>query len=310
MKPTLWNTAALFLALIILFTHLAQPEAGFFLGTAFALIGLMVIGIPHGSLDHVISEKTAENKKTFSLIRFLGLYLLTMALYAGVWVWLPGFSLLFFLVLSAWHFGETDLDEPRFSFSFFLKHLSYMLYGSMLLFGLLANDPAQTVEILSSLLPEAVALQGFVALIGQYPVLAYTEFFALAFRFALIKQNWYDYLRLLVILAIALYLPLLEGFLLYFCHHHAWLNLVRVHERLYHQSSSGLYSMVKDMMPFSVISVVGLILLVASSPLWLSHLNPVLLFFILISVLTLPHAGIMSQFYSKHRKKKAATLTV
>ena len=286
MKPSLLNSAAPAAALIILLIHLSAPASSVFIGSAFALIGLMLLGIPHGSLDHIITEKTgaAGGQQSFSLLRFLVVYLLTMGIYALFCVWLPVFSLGFFLLMSAWHFGETDFENNRLGQHWIAK-AGFMLYGCLLLFGLLANDDAQTREILVSLLGPSVVLNGFVDVVNQYPLLRFTEFFALGFR--------------AVMLPVAFFLPLLEGFLLYFCHHHAWVNMLRMRERLYDDSSEGLYAMIKDMTPFSAISVVGIIILVASSPLWLSHVNPVLLFFILISVLTLPHAGIMSKFYNK-----------
>ncbi|MCH8556602.1 MAG: Brp/Blh family beta-carotene 15,15'-dioxygenase [Balneolia bacterium] len=304
MKATAWNSAAIGVAMAVLIVYFIQSEAGFYLGSAFALISLMLIGIPHGSLDHVIKEKTsgAVAKGQFSLLKFLGVYLLTMAVYALFWVWLPAFSLVFFLVMSAYHFGETDLEESVVSQPV-IRRLGFLLYGSLLLFGLLANDVEQTTEIISSMLPGSAMLAGFVTLTEQFPILRYAEFIALGLRVTTVRSGLYDHLRIGIILFSALFLPLLEGFLLYFCHHHAWVNLVRVRESLYDDSSSGLYNMIKDMTPFSLISVFGIIILVASSPLWLSHVNPVLLFFILISVLTLPHAGIMAEFYALRKSR-------
>lgn len=307
MKATAWNSAAIGVALTVVIVYAIHSEAGLYFGSAFALISLMLIGIPHGSLDHVIKEKTSGmvSKGQFSLLKFLGVYLLTMAVYALFWVWLPAFSLVFFLVMSAYHFGETDLVESGVSQPV-IRRLGFLLYGSLLIFGLLANDVVQTTEIISSMLPESALLAGFVSLTEQFPLLRHAEFIALGLRVLTVRSGLFDHLRIGAILFIALFLPLLEGFLLYFCHHHAWVNLVRMKESIYEDSSAGLYSMVKDMTPFSLISVVGIIILVASSPLWLSHVNPVLLFFILISVLTLPHAGIMTEFYSLRKSKSGS----
>ncbi|AXI99688.1 beta-carotene 15,15'-monooxygenase, Brp/Blh family [Cyclonatronum proteinivorum] len=299
MNFTLWNAAVLPAAFVIVVLHLLLPGAGFWVGTVFALAGLILFGIPHGSLDHVITEKTGDG--SFSLIRFLVLYLLTMLVYALFWVWLPAFSLLFFLLMSAWHFGETDLvtENPKQTFSDIAARFLQLTYGSLLLFGLLANDPQQTVDILSSLLVESSVLAGFLQLTETHSWLRFTEFYALGLRILLIRSAWFDQLRLALVLFAALFLPLLEGFLLYFCHHHAWVNLLRVKEKLYEAGQTGLRHMIKDMLPFSLISVVGIVILVLSAPLWLAQVNPVLLFFILISVLTLPHAGIMTRFYYK-----------
>lgn len=298
MNFTPWNAAVLPAAFMILLLHFLLPGVGIWVGTIFAIAGLMLVGIPHGSLDHVITEKTGAG--AFSLMRFLAMYLFTMLVYALFWVWLPALSLLFFLLMSAWHFGETDLESGRLANPLTVR-AAQLVYGSLLLFGLLANDPEQTVAILSSLLLESAVLAGFLQLTETQPWLRFTEFYALALRALWVKTGLFDQLRLALVLVVALFLPLLEGFLLYFCHHHAWINLLRVKERLYEAGQTGLRSMIRDMLPFSLISVFGIIVLVASSPFWLSQVNPVLLFFILISVLTLPHAGIMSRFYLKEK---------
>ncbi len=298
MKPDSWNSAILPVAALLVLLHVAVPGPAVVAGTIFAFLGLILIGIPHGSLDHIITEKTRDDGKQFSLVRFLGVYLLTMAVYALFWVQFPGFSLIVFLLLSAYHFGETDLLKARLK-SAVAQRLAYMMYGILLLWGLLANDAEQTRTIIESMLPASALTTGFAEINARFPVLQYTEFLALGMRVLMVRSGSFDHIRLGVVLVAAVSIPLLEGFLLYFCHHHAWINLVRVRERLYNTDREGLRKMIKDMMPFSLISVFGIALLVGSSPLWLEHVNPVLLFFILISVLTLPHAGIMAKFYSK-----------
>ncbi len=296
MKPDIWNSAAIAAALVLIGMHLSLDETAVYAGTTFALLGLILIGIPHGSLDHIITEKGTRDGQ-FSLIRFLAVYLLTMAVYALFWVQLPAFSLIVFLLMSAYHFGETDLLRAGLA-SKTGRTAAFLFYGILLLWGLLANDAHQSQEIIESMLPGSALTAGFVQLNEQFPILRFSEFIALGLRLLLVRSGLFDHFRLGIVLFAALFIPLLEGFLLYFCHHHAWVNLLRVKERLY-ESGGGLKKMIRDMMPFSLISVFGIIVLVGSAPLWLSHVNPVLLFFILISVLTLPHAGIMARFYAQ-----------
>ena len=117
---------------IILFTTIliviqqwihAIPEdiQWFFFGSV-----LLLFGIPHGALDHLINQKIQESGKTkFSHWRFHLKYMATIAAYILLWNFFPMTSFVLFLLISAFHFGETDLAIAGKSFStIFLQAIS------------------------------------------------------------------------------------------------------------------------------------------------------------------------------------------
>lgn len=73
------------------------------------LIGLalvvVVLGLPHGALDPWIAERIGLCQTRAQTTFFTLGYLLVAALVVLLWVWFPVTSLLFFLVISAWHFS-------------------------------------------------------------------------------------------------------------------------------------------------------------------------------------------------------------
>ena len=66
--------------------------------------GLLIIGIPHGALDHLTEILSKKNTINF---KFIFYYLLMMVPILLIWFWVPTLGLVFFLIYSAWHFGQT-----------------------------------------------------------------------------------------------------------------------------------------------------------------------------------------------------------
>lgn len=92
-----------------------------------AVVAILIAGVPHGSLDHEVEGRTS---KKFQLLRFLVMYIIVAFIYLGVWMIWPGIAFIIFLLITAWHFGETDFH------SFQLKNhnpslLFYMAFPSL-----------------------------------------------------------------------------------------------------------------------------------------------------------------------------------
>ena len=75
------------------------------------VVSILLTGIPHGSLDHLVEKKHTElNGQRFQLTTFLLNYITRMAFYGVIWWISPNVGLILFFVISGWHFGETDLQ--------------------------------------------------------------------------------------------------------------------------------------------------------------------------------------------------------
>ena len=97
-------------------SHIALNAAGAtwsdtFLGLLL-MIGLLVIGIPHGALDVWTHRHRSPGRHSGI---YIGLYLLAIALILGLWWMFPHAGLLAFLLLSAWHFGQADFERWEIS---------------------------------------------------------------------------------------------------------------------------------------------------------------------------------------------------
>ena len=77
--------------------------------TGFAVLSLVLVGVPHGGNDFFYRP----DKSLKGSLRFLGLYLGSMALYLGLWQWAPAIALLLFLAISMHHFGQSNFNASK-----------------------------------------------------------------------------------------------------------------------------------------------------------------------------------------------------
>ena len=112
---------------------------------------LVLVGIPHGGIDHLIHNPEIRPK---GLVHFIIRYLLLMSAYGLLWWLLPVAALIAFLGMSAYHFGQSHFLEqgqlqPK-------EGLLYLLKGSFFLSVILFGDWEMTQEILSPILTVSI----------------------------------------------------------------------------------------------------------------------------------------------------------
>jgi Brp/Blh family beta-carotene 15,15'-monooxygenase len=92
---------------------------------------LILTGVPHGAGDYMLSKQlTAISGKVFSPFQYLSGYLLSMLSYVAIWVIEPLLAFGAFILLSAYHFGQSNWASTRFS----SKNIEF---ATMLSWGLL-----------------------------------------------------------------------------------------------------------------------------------------------------------------------------
>ncbi len=261
-------------------------------------------GIPHGATDHLV-YRTLRQRVGAPLHwgKFLGGYLLTIAAYGAAWWCFPGLSLLVFLGISAYHFGQSQVLYLRWRPQSILKQLLGLSWGSAVLAGLLLMHLEESAAILSGLvsLPSwllaMTSLQKWATVGGC--LFFVTVFWVLAlWQGAMSLHEWFRELLTLIVLGWAFYVSgLWLGFALYFGF---WHSLSSIHAEVLHFQKTQSYSwksFARDALPFSLISFVGIVLLGIAGYLFGESVSFIMLFFIAISTLTLPHMVYMDHFY-------------
>lgn len=258
---------------LALFINIVAPGFGTNWGIGLLIFLLFMVGIPHGALDG-FSHGTKLKLPVF-IARYLGI----MALVVVLWLASPLVGLIFFLVYSAWHFGETDLiewDRPN-------KLLSF-LWGTLILGIILLSHLPEVNEVMKQMnIPDwpiksraASSLMQLFLFIGALG--------ALWFR----SGAW---ILALISLAIGTQLPLALSFGVYFVLQHSITGWTHLKEKE-GWSHSGMFI---KALPFTAGAVVIFLILFqfdrTSLMSWSSY------FFIFLSALSLPHIYFMSRLY-------------
>lgn len=272
-KPQRW-VPIVFSLLALAINHFA-PGYGTNLGIGLLLFFLFLVGIPHGALDGF------SHARNLKLPAFIARYLGIMALVVLLWLVSPIAGLVFFLIYSAWHFGETDLIEWQRSNAGLSFLWGTLLLGIVLLSHIeevntmmsYMNVPAWPVE--SSLAASLVNMMFFLG-------------FMCAFWFR--SAAW---ALSLIALALGTQLPLVLSFGVYFVLQHSltgWGHL-RTTENWTH---SGMFI---KALPFTAGAVIMFLVIYqfdrSSLWQWSSY------FLIFLSALSLPHIYFMSRLYKE-----------
>lgn len=102
------------------------------------LIGIVLIGLPHGALDHLVPARAGFRwgRTPTGVTLYLLAYAGVAAAYLGLWTVLPVVAFLGFLLATVWHWGQGDM---RFLEIFFgrTRSSAASYHGALLFRGLL-----------------------------------------------------------------------------------------------------------------------------------------------------------------------------
>jgi len=263
---------------------------------------ILLTGIPHGALDHLIQKATNKKlNKTYSIRTFLLKYLLIMTIYAFAWFWFSGLSLMVFLLISAWHFGETDLEKvPN---DVIIWSFTRLIYGFYILAFILLTHIKEVQPIVIKMLGNQNALLGFWNFINlnikqvlYLMGLSFTTIFIIAQSKYLINFDKLRVLRLSLILISTACLPLLPAFALYFGGWHALCAFDNIYDYLRKDHPSLSFKVVYlKTLPFTLLAIAFLCGFIWYCNVYTQHYDPFPILFIFISLITLPHLIIAHQ---------------
>lgn len=255
----------------------------------FALI-LLTVGIPHGAIDHLISNPVFDIR-SFKL--FLIKYLSLIGLYLNVWYFFPLFALFAFLVMSAYHFGQTHFIHVSSPVKrFWLLNISR---GGYFLAVILVGNWDTTRSILSSLTSLELVNEYRFWILGGFLILT-----ALFQSFFGPRWSKTHLLELIILGPILYFAPLLIGFIVYFGFWHSLPSMFKEYDYL--QTFKAYETPRKfafQLVPFTLISLVGIVVILFLGIKYLDENELILLFFILISLISFPHILYMDQFLRK-----------
>jgi Brp/Blh family beta-carotene 15,15'-monooxygenase len=265
------------------------------------ILGFLLIfsfGILHGANDLLLIEKNNSNKKTPNFIKSLINYVLVIILCALLFYFIPWLTLLLFIIVSAYHFGEQQWKELINNYPKWGWNTIFLTYG-MFIFSLLFLFHAQEVEniiyeitnvkISKSLIPLLFNL----VLITFMLTIGYTYYIYESLRRKILTELFY----LIVFTIIFKASSLIWGFALYFIFWHSIPSIIEQMNFLYGKLSiQNFMSYCKSAALYWVISIVGIILL------YLLLKDKELfnaIFFSFLAAITFPHVIVITKIFNR-----------
>ncbi len=117
------------------------------------LLLILIIGVSHGSLDHLKGKKLLKIFELENISIFYFAYLLLAMLITIFWIIFPSITLIFFLIVASYHFGKEDTQFLIHENSYFNQFL-FFLKGSLIILAPLFFHFDETISIFKLLLIE------------------------------------------------------------------------------------------------------------------------------------------------------------
>ncbi len=302
-KSPLLNFSATAISFICILAMLLAPNALGLLAPYLLFISVFLIGIPHGAIDHVIAAEVYNVRQSVMRhILFYASYLLIMLVIGLLWIYLPAVGMIFFLGISIYHFGQADILSFT-NKSGFVEHILYLSRGLLIIGLILFSFPQISLPIVAVAIQQPqdffeswYSLGGDLALvsIAQHIIVL----LLLARRTTFTVPFWRIIADTVIVASLLFFTHPLVGFAIYFA---LWHSVGHVREMLDFFAQKGkqvsLFDFYKLALPFTLISLLGLLMLYGLVSVWtdLEYMIPLL--FILISVLTLPHMIVADRMF-------------
>jgi Brp/Blh family beta-carotene 15,15'-monooxygenase len=291
--------------LIIIMLSLIKHELFVSSSLVVALVLIVLIGIPHGANDHLLFfnliNKRVDEKNEKSTL-FFSSYIGLILLYVCCWYLFPTFSLGLFILISIYHFGQSNVYISPIE-SKFVKLISIFLSGSFVLLTPIfahietALPVIQTLTknpdffVLSDKLGNKLAISTGILMIIHWVILMVSKHINH-------KDGLIEILNVFLLFGLFYYSPLWIGFAIYFTLWHAIPSIedqINFFKTIRENYNLGKY--IREIFPFSLIALLGLFLAFQFSGDYISVNQGLALLFSFIAVITLPHMIMMDLLY-------------
>ena len=145
------NHSFIFFFVVNIFCFLIFKYSNLNVSTILCLLLILIIGVSHGSLDHIKGQKLLELFNFKSIYIFYITYILISGVVIATWMLLPSVSLIIFLIISSYHFGKEDTQFLINNRSYFTQIL-YFFKGFLIILAPLYFHFQETVAIFKLLL--------------------------------------------------------------------------------------------------------------------------------------------------------------
>jgi Brp/Blh family beta-carotene 15,15'-monooxygenase len=273
------------------------------------IIGILLIGIPHGGADRLIASKNFQyGNSRFSKAKFNLQYIGNIALFSIVLCCFPILGFTVFLLFSAYHFGESDLQA--INIKSILGKILIFNYG-LLILGMIFLPDFQRVQADLNLTNSSIKVKEIVNWINENNLKILLVLLILflvnnliyfLFNRDAFKSNYVQILQNLVLLPILYSLPLMLSFSFYFLLWHSLFSLKSILIYLQKDKSLGFSLIIKEIIKNSLIATLVVVVIAIAGHNDAENNNLIVYAVLGLAVLTTSHMQIMHQMY-EHLKR-------
>ena len=259
------------------------------------LLLILIIGVSHGSLDHIKGRKLLKIFQINNIITFYTSYFLLAVTIIILWVLLPTVVLIAFLIVASFHFGKED-TQFLIDNNSYLNQFLFFLKGLLVILAPLYFNFNETVSIFKLLLIENESFYQSLSIIENNNFLiigivlsALSSIILFFKKFELRKFTiFFDYFSIIII---NMHFSPLIAFTIYFCFLHSIRHSISLITELDQKSlRNGLLVFIKKATPLTILTsifcLIGLYFLNNNYNLDSAILK---LIFIGLASLTFPH---------------------
>ena len=255
------NHSLIFFLFCNIFSIILFKFNNFIFSPLFCLFLILIIGVSHGSLDHVKGGKLLKIFKIENITLFYISYILIAVVVVTLWVLIPSILLIIFLMVASYHFGKEDTQFLHDYNSHFFGIL-YFLKGSLVILGPLYFHFDETLAIFKLLLIDnenfylSLSFIESNRLIDIGIILSSISSIILFIKKFTLKNFsiFFDYFSILIL---NYYLSPLIAFTAYFCFLHSVRHsFTLIYELDNNNIKNGLLIFIKKAMPLTILTAI------------------------------------------------------
>ena len=295
----------LFCNIISLITFKAK---NFSISPLICLFLILVIGVSHGSLDHIKGKRLLKIFDIKNVLFFYISYILLAIFIILFWVLLPAISLLLFLVVASYHFGKEDTQFLTTNNNL-INQLLFFFKGSLIILAPMFFHFDETVAIYKFLLVEDETFYTILDYIETNKILLIgivlsTLSSVLLFIKEFEIKKFVIFLDYFSIIILNYYLSPLVAFTLYFCFLHSLRHTITlIFEIDNFDFNSGLIKFLKKALPLTILTAIFcLISLFFLNNIYDLNSSILKVIFIGLASLTFPHI-LLEYLLEKYEKQ-------
>jgi Brp/Blh family beta-carotene 15,15'-monooxygenase len=255
------NHSFIFFLFCNIFSLIIFKAKNFSISPIICLFLILIIGVSHGSLDHIKGRRLLKFFDIKKILFFYMAYILLAIFIIIIWVLIPAISLFLFLIVASYHFGKEDTqflikkDTITNQFLYFFK-------GSLIILAPMFFHFDETVIIYKFLLIEEETFYIILDYIETNKILligivlsTLSSVFLFLNKFEI--KKFVIFIDFFSIIILNYYLSPLVAFTIYFCFLHSIRHSISlIHEIDNLNFNNGLNIFLKKALPLTILTAI------------------------------------------------------